>query len=131
MMLSKDQEFFYAHAGTSWNPATETREQGKKSGAIKYAAAEEKARNHGITFHWELDDTTSEEFSNEQPFYPLWRCGAMTFDGQVCGGLFSIDFGRDGDPSGSTYRRVVEAEIAMEISDEDYAASLAAQEGEE
>ena len=54
--LTADQLFFYEHAGYSYNPQTETAEQGRIRCAISLALAEEQARNLGYEFEWEYDE---------------------------------------------------------------------------
>jgi hypothetical protein len=112
--LTADERFHWEHGAYSYDPKTETSEQGRVRTAIRMAAAECRAREAGWTFRWEQDDITSEEHSNEQPFYPLWACLAYDADGHVVGSLGGVDFGRDVAPWGAPYRRVIEAELAYE-----------------
>lgn len=55
--------------------------------------------------------------------YHLWQCTAWQCEGDDMGALTyraslgGIDFGRDGEPWGNPYRRVVEAELALEALD--------------
>jgi hypothetical protein len=53
--LTPDQFFFYQNAGYSFDPKTETAEQGHTRCAVELARAEEYARNLGWEFEWEFD----------------------------------------------------------------------------
>lgn len=109
-------KFFLAHAGVSYNPATETEEQGRRRCARELAKAEAHARKVGWCYRWIPCDTTSKEFTDERPFYPLWRCVMTTRSGDYITSLCGVDFGRGKGPDGADYARVVEAELALEES---------------
>lgn len=109
MKLNADQQFFFNHAGHSYNPAKETMEQGRERGARNLAAAEGIARNAGVSFVWQVDADSS-----EPDMHPLYECLAYDAAGKVCGSLSAVEFGPDSSPQSSDYRRVVEAEIAAE-----------------
>jgi hypothetical protein len=113
--------FFYDHAGASWNPETETEEQGRLRGARELAAAERTASALGWSFEWSIDpDIDSSEWlddnedggRNRDPWH-TWKC-AMYADGEFVTSLHGIDFGRDGHPNSDPYRRIIEAELALE-----------------
>lgn len=106
--------YFMEWAGTSHNPATESLAQGRYRGARKLAAAERWADVHGYYYEWGIDDLTSAEWSDEDPPYEQWYCLLRDQHGTVCASLSGIDFGRDGTPYGDKYKRVVEAELALE-----------------
>src|SRR5687768_6068777 len=109
-------QFFYEHAGYSELP-DETAEQGHARSAQLLADAEAKARDAGTSFEWMIDpDSDSSEWTDEEPAYAQWVCIARDGDGDVFASLHGIDFGRDGTPWGSPYRRVVEAELACELT---------------
>lgn len=112
----QDYSFFHKHAGYSYDPATETKEQGRRRCAKDLANAEALARNAGYVYRWQIDqETDSREFSDRRPYYALWCCICLSSDGGlVLASLFGIDFGRDGQPWGNPYKRVVEAELALE-----------------
>jgi hypothetical protein len=113
--MNKSETFFYDHAGYSYHPATETPEQGRIYCATQYAKAEAWARDAGLSFAWFQDpEIDSSDFSDEEPAWPLWECLVYNEDGEVIGALGGVDFGRDGSPRGDHYRRVVEAELALE-----------------
>lgn len=107
-------EFFYENAGASCKPP-QTWAEGKLNYALKLAAAETWARANGYRFHWAQCDTTSEEFDDEEPFYPLQACCLVDPDGQLvwAHSLHGIDFGRANPEPHGTYVRVVEAELAL------------------
>lgn len=114
-------KFFYEHAGYSYDPATETQDQGRQRGARILARAERKARQQGYYFVWGYDGRDSSEWianntdggQNRNP-WPTWQCLAYDANGHVVASLHGIDFGRDREPWGDPYRRVVEAELALE-----------------
>lgn len=122
-MTATAYHFFYAHAGYSWNPKTETPAQGRARCAKASAYAERCARDAGVVFGWNLDpDITSADWvpdghdgGRDCNPWPTWRCVGYTADGTVFASLSGVDFGRDGSPWGSPYRRVVEAELACEL----------------
>jgi hypothetical protein len=108
------EQFFYEHAGYSYDPKKETPEQGRRKCARALARAEAKAYDKGITYKWDVDDTDSSEWSDERPAWQQWYCIAYNRKGAAIASLSGIDFGRNGEPWGDPYRRVVEAELALE-----------------
>lgn len=113
--LTADQMFFFKHAGYSYDPRTETKEQGRIRCAMNLAACEGIARNAGVSFEWAEDpDADSREFAPKKSRYALWCCVARDCNGLPVASLGAIDFGPDGTPWGDNYRRVVEAELACE-----------------
>lgn len=115
--LTEAQQFFYDHAGYSYDPKRETAEQGRANCADHLAKVEAYAKQVGIRFEWEKDDIDSRDFSDEKPYYKLHVCIAY-LNGKVVGSLGGIDFGRNGSPHGNTYKRVVEAELACDAYSE-------------
>ena len=107
-------QFFYEHAGYGWHPVWETEEHGKCRNAQRLAISERRASDAGISFSWARDGFDSSEWSDDKPFTPTWQCVAYNADGEFLDSLSGIDFG-DGEPWGAPYRRVVEAQMAMEI----------------
>ena len=108
--------FFLKWAGYSYDPAKETKQQGRARCAKSLAAAESAARDAGLHFEWSIDrDTDSSDFDDSRKPWALWQCVMLNADGQSVGALGGIDFGRDGTPWGDPYREVVEAELAQEI----------------
>jgi hypothetical protein len=114
--MNKDQQFFFDHAGYSYDPKTETPEQGRERCercAARLADAEMEGRRKGLSFQWSIDDIDSTSFTDEKPSWRLYQCVCTDRDGEVLASLGGIDLGRNGDYS-DPYCRVVEAELAME-----------------
>lgn len=111
--LTPAQAFFFEHAGYSYQPLTETPEQGRTCCAISLAAAEAQAAEHGVQFRWEPDGFTNREWTKEGEEYGTWECIAYHND-KVIGSLCGVDFGPDEEPWGDPYARVVQAEIVSE-----------------
>lgn len=113
--------FFHEHAAHSYDPKTETEEQGRQRCAVWLASAEAWARDIGVTYNWTPDSQTdSSDFDNTQPAWTLWVCQMVDFQGNVVNVLGGVDFGRDEEPAGKTYKRVVEAELASAEAPSDY-----------
>ena len=107
--------FFLEHAGYCWNPKIETQLQGRRRCAKSMATDEAAARDGGFYYRWSGDpDINSSEFSDETPAWGLWQCAMYNERGQIVASLHGIDFGRDNEPWGNPYKRVVEAELASE-----------------
>lgn len=112
--LTKAQQFFYDNAGYSYDPATETQEEGHIKCAIALAKAEEQAAEEGFSFRWELDPyIDSSDFNDDGPPYALWECIAYNPQGIVIVVLGAVDFGKEVAPWESPYRRVIEAELSL------------------
>ena len=108
-------QFFLKHAGYSHDPKTETTMQGRVRCARALAKAERAARDGGFSCRWSVDEmSTSADWSDEEPAYEQWQCGMYNESGRIVNSLHGIDFGRDGSPWSSDYRRVVEAELALD-----------------
>lgn len=115
-------QFFHKHAGYSWTPGKETKAQGRARCAKALAAAEKAARESGAWFDWSIDPCASsadwiERGKDGGPGrkpWQVWQCAMYDESGACVASLHSIDFGRDGEPYGDPYRRVVEAELASE-----------------
>jgi hypothetical protein len=111
-------EFFYEHAGFSWNPETQTEDEGRREGAVKLAEAEAWAKSAGVEFEWDDDwevGDHKEEFGDDSAYADggpdTCESAAAVLDGEIIGSLCCID---DATPE---YRRVVEAELALEAHD--------------
>lgn len=114
MDLTSDERFFYENAPFSYGKG-EAQEQSQVRCARELARAERDGRKAGLSFDWSVDaEVDSSEFSDEMPPWQLWQCVAYDADGTMCASLRAIDFGRDGTPHSSAYRRVVEAQLADE-----------------
>lgn len=115
MTLTTSEQFFYEHAGYSRDPKTETKEEARERCARELAAAEKIGENRGYEFHWEIDpDTDSSDFDDSSEPWHLWQVVAEDRHGEPFGSLGGVDFGRDGDPHGEHYARVIQAELALE-----------------
>lgn len=116
------EQFFYREAGYSYDPKKETKAQGRRRCARILADAERRASEAGISFQWEIDMGASsadwiaddEDGGRNKDPWAVWECVARDGSGKVIASLCGIDFGRDGEPWGDPYRRVVEAELALE-----------------
>ena len=116
--------FFLKHAGYSYHPARETKAQGRVRCAQELAAAERRARAEGLECLWEVDpEITSADWiergEDGGPDRDPWQTWCACLVGQNAAGhdtvlesLGGVDFGRDGDPHGDPYARVVAAELA-------------------
>ena len=105
--------FFYAKAGYSYDPSTETKVQGRARGAKALARAESMARDSGLRFVWSIDpDIDASEFSDNN--YPLYQCFMVRGENEILQSFGGVDFGETGQPWGDSYSRVVEAELALE-----------------
>ena len=107
--LKKRVKFFMKHAGVSYQPGKETRAQGTRRGAKALARAEQYAEEQGWKVEWEYDQDEYQmgDAETEMPNEVLVAV-LEDADGHVLKSLGGI-----GDPSDS-YRRVVEAELALE-----------------
>lgn len=107
--------FFHKHAGYSYDPYTQTEEYARTQNAHDLGDAEALASQRGYGFRWGIDpDTDSSDFSDDPDTWSLWCCQMIDPAGKTVESLWAIDFGRDNDPWGQPYRRVVEAELALE-----------------
>lgn len=113
--LNQAVAFFLENAGYSYDPKTETPLQGHKRGAKVLAKAEREAHQRGFFYRWSVDTSTdSSEFDDAPEPWALWQCAMYNEDGRIVNSLHAIDFGRGGEPWGDNYRRVVEAELAID-----------------
>jgi hypothetical protein len=109
--------FFAEHAGWSYDPKTETADEGKQRGARESAAAEMLLREQGWIVTWSDDWSIgdhAQEFDCYEDGGPETCETALLTDshGAVLGGLSCID---DADEN---YRRVIAAELAGEAAAE-------------
>ncbi len=113
MTISKAVAFYLKDAGWVYNP-TMTRKD-KLQYARTLARAEREAFEGGFFYHWSVDpEINSSYFSDDTDPWKLWQCSMYNKDGKIVNSLHGIDFGRGGQPWGNNYRRVVEAELAIE-----------------
>lgn len=112
--------FFKKNAGFSYDPKTETPEQGKRQSARALARAEREAQRQGIRFQWQNDelgcigcDCRSDDCpcSTGEPHETLYCFAYQPSENDSRVILASL-----GGICGATdsYRRVVEAELALE-----------------
>ncbi len=113
-------QFYYDNAGYSYNPKTETKEQGRIRCAKTLADAAVWATDEGIEFLWDMDiDMDSSEWTDEQPPWATYNCTALNWKGEAVAHICGCDFGRDGNPHTDSYARVIQAELAAEIKGND------------
>lgn len=111
--------FFFKHAGYSYAPQKETRAQGRRRCANALAKAERWASANGYSYRWEIDpysdssDWIDHGKEGTEP-WNVWCAAMFSSNGVLVQSRFGVDFGRDGEPWGDPYRRVVEAELALE-----------------
>jgi hypothetical protein len=118
--MTKVEQFFFNHAGYSWDAKAETEHQGKLRCARELARAERYAAEHEWSFEWtpDLDADASFVETWEPAERDEWNateheCFVCLVHGPLpdcevlasCGGIF--------DPS-AEYSRVMEAELASE-----------------
>lgn len=103
--MTKTEQFFFDHAGWGYDPLTETSDEGRARCAKRLAAAEQWATDEGMSFEW-----TPDEYADEPG---EWCCVARDAGGVVLASLGGVGF-ESGEPWGDPYRRVVEAELALE-----------------
>lgn len=112
--ITKDEQFFYEHAGYSHDPKTETPEQGRVRCAIDLAAAEIYAKDRDWTFDWSWDECGDLGDHSEwcdvkgRHDHYIEHCALSGADGNVLealGGIIDAD---------NKYRRVVQAELASQ-----------------
>lgn len=114
--LTGQQQFFYENAGFSYDPKTETAEQGKRRRAVELAEAETIAARNDWYVEWEQDDSECMGCSCESADCPCSTgephetLGAVLRNDQdrVLASLWGIC------GATSDYRRVVEAELAAD-----------------
>jgi hypothetical protein len=113
--------FFFEHAGYSYEPKQESPEQGRLRCAEDLARAEQWLQKQaGHSVEWEVDEYADR--SGIEHDGSLFAC-LVTLPCPTCGGLgkrqslYGIDLGPDGSDEGG-YRRVVEAELALELMNE-------------
>jgi hypothetical protein len=97
--------FFHEQAGYSYDPATETPEQGQQRCAEALAAAEAWLMEQaGHTVEWLPDEDEANQ----------WGC-IVRIDPRREASLWGIGFADDAEPWGQPYARVVVAELAQEL----------------
>ena len=113
--FNRSIQFFWDNAGFSYNPKTQTADDGHLESAIALAQAELEGCSQGFSYVWDIDpDSTSADFSDDYPPYEQFQCVCLNYRGHILASLGGIDFGRDNQPWDQDYRRVIEAELALE-----------------
>jgi hypothetical protein len=114
--VSEGEQFFYDHAGFSYDPETQTAEEGRWECARKLRGAEVRAASLGWEVRWEEDPEPiwDDDVERETTDYPQWWAVLFDSEGNVLGSLGSVDLGPDKDPWSDPYGRVVAAELAWE-----------------
>ncbi len=113
--IARTVAFFLEHAGWSWNPKTETEQQGRHRCAQALTDAEAWALDQGIRYEWQ--EELCPDRSGVEHNGALWLCLAW-LGGKVVGSLGGIDLGPEGEPWNVPYGRVVEAELALVAREE-------------
>jgi hypothetical protein len=111
--LTEAEQFFYDHAGYSYDAEHMTGEQGRILSAKLLAQAEEWAKDHDLTYVWvDTDDWTPSGHESEFGYTPetCEFAELVNEDGETLASLGCID---DATPE---YRRVIEAELAFEAN---------------
>lgn len=114
-------DFFFEHAGWSYDPQTESEFAGRVRCALELEHAEACGADHGFEFDWEPDnDTRAEDFDAEvfpprddEESWRFWGC-ILRYQGKERDSLWGISFASNA-PSDEPYARVVEAELASEL----------------
>ena len=111
-ILSADELFMHKHAGYSYDPKTETKEQGRQRCARELARAERWMHETGARVvwvdDWEIRDHVKYygDAYDREPTTCEWA--ELRLGGEVLASLGCIDDATD------EYRRVIEAELADE-----------------
>lgn len=109
-------QFFYENAGYSYNPLTQTEEEGRIECARNLADSEAHAQDMEYTFTWEEDDEiTSADWDDESEEYPTWVCTMYAKNGYILSTMGGIDLGVEGYQKTNPYTRVVEAELVSMV----------------
>jgi hypothetical protein len=112
--LTKQEQFFYDHAGFSFDPTKETQEQGKLRCARQMAKAETWAVQNGYMFETMPDPDADESFMDDEPqeYQDEWRGKAFVTIMYGPGGDIKQSLG--GSYGDHLYKHVVRAELAWE-----------------
>lgn len=111
---SEALQFHYEHGGYYYDPATETRDEGRARCALEAAGAEAWAREQGIEFRWEDDWTITDhayEFCDDA--YPEGNPETCETCAAYLGNTMLACLGCIDDAT-DEYRRVIEADLAIE-----------------
>ena len=109
-------KFFSKNAGSSYTPGKETRAQGKRRGAQALAHAEAEAARRGWRVEWDHEQDVDLSWADDEQredIDEVLEAVLKDENGHVLASLGNITFGRD-SMANRNYRRVVEAELALE-----------------
>lgn len=109
-------KFFIQYASYSYNSKTETPAQGRAKCARELARAERDARAYGFSFHWSIDWSigSHKKFYGDDSAYaeaePVTceQCLCCDMDDSILASVGCVD------NADSSFRRVVEAKLALE-----------------
>lgn len=99
--MTKQETFFYNHAGYSWDPKTENQDQGRRRSAENLAMGEDWYAGQPLEFNTTLDE-------DEPGTYIAALHHAITGEALQCLG------GIDSEP-GDAYYLVIRAQLALEL----------------
>jgi|ERR1019366_5479248 hypothetical protein len=105
------EDFFYEHAGWSYQPPNETSEQGKRRCAKELSEAFNEFRNENTYVSWHIDEIDSSDFDSDSEPRPLY-CATLYYGTKIVGSLGGIDISDSSDP----YAKVIEAEMWQEFT---------------
>lgn len=110
--LSDAEQFFYDNAGYSYDPATESREEGRARCARALAAAEDYGRRHGWRVEYDEDPDVMEDDVDSVGMVARGEAVNLTVtlrdaDGEFLGSLAGVVVPNDQDP----YLRAVAAQL--------------------
>jgi hypothetical protein len=115
--FTEAEEFFYQHAGWSYNPKIETSASGRARCALRYADAERKLQSDdSLEVVWEEDDAEwdgdcpAPEYVLQAILYRRAQREDSSDQDEVLASCCSIGLNSLDSP----YRRVMEAELALE-----------------
>lgn len=110
-------DFFYEHAGWSYDPVTETPDEGRLRGAISMASDERWAQSVDLTFQWSDDWAVGSHvtyfgpgsaYTDPDREPEICEVCVAFLVGEVVASLGCVD------EADQNYRRVIEAELAGE-----------------
>jgi hypothetical protein len=110
--LTAAEEFYYEHAGWSFDPALETSGSGRTRNAILLAQAAEWLAESDAEVHWMPDDD-QEAARGDGEEGTLWVAVLYNGGQHVLASLGGVGFS-SGAPWGAPHAKVVEAELAVE-----------------
>ena len=103
-LFNKSLQFFWDNAGWSYDPKTQTSEEGRLESAQALVISEYLSIDKGFSFVWDNDSDNPNELC----------CVCLDRNGVVLSSLCGIDLGKNADPYTNEYSRVIKAELALE-----------------